>query len=83
MLSLSALILIFLIFKYADSVPALDTNAEVFSTTWINVSDWDISRIMDSLTSRTWSFFNVIIAFAWVIIVVWFIKLILRFVKKD
>ena len=53
------------------------------SSTWINVSDWDISRIMDSLTSRTWSFFNVIIAFAWVIIVVWFIKLILRFVKKD
>lgn len=53
------------------------------TSTWINVSDWDISRIMDSLTSRTWSFFNVIIAFAWVIIVVWFIKLILRFIKKD
>lgn len=53
------------------------------SSTWIYVSDWDISRIMDSLTSRTWSFFNVIIAFAWVIIVVWFIKLILRFGKKD
>lgn len=51
--------------------------------TWIHVSDWDVSSIMNSLTSRTWSFFNVIIAFAWVIIVVWFIKLILRFIKKD
>jgi hypothetical protein len=53
------------------------------TSTWINVSDTDVSGIMTSLTSRTWSFFNVIIAFAWVIIVVWFIKLILRFVRKD
>lgn len=53
------------------------------TSTWINVSDFDVSRIMESLTSWTWSFFNVIIAFAWVIIVVWFIKLILKFFKKD
>lgn len=53
------------------------------TSTWINVSDLDVQHIMSSLTSRTWSFFNVIIAFAWVIIVVWFIKLIFRFIKKD
>jgi hypothetical protein len=53
------------------------------TATWINVSDLDVSHIMTSLTSRTWSFFNVIVAFAWVIIVVWFIKLILKFIHKD
>lgn len=53
------------------------------TSTWINVSDLDVNKIMWSLTSWTWSFFNVIVAFAWVIIVVWFIKLILRFIKKD
>ena len=53
------------------------------TSTWINVSDSDVSRVMDSLTSRTWSFFNIIIAFAWVIIVIFFIKLVMRFIHKD
>lgn len=51
------------------------------TSTWINVSDFDVNRIMDSLTSWTWSFFNVIVAFAWVIIVIFFLKLIIRFIK--
>lgn len=53
------------------------------TSTWIQVLESDVNRVMNSLTWRTWSFFNVIIAFAWVIIVVWFVRLIMRFIKKD
>lgn len=54
------------------------------SSTWINISDADVSKVLGPLTSWTWSFFNVIVAFAWVIIVIWFVKLVIRFItKKD
>ena len=54
------------------------------SSTWISVSDSDVTSILNPITSWAWSFFNVIVAFAGVIIVVWFVKLILKFIKvKD
>lgn len=54
------------------------------SSTWINVSSTDVDAILNPITSWAWSFFNVIVAFAGVIIVVWFVKLILKFIKvKD
>lgn len=51
------------------------------SSDWISVSSWDVTAILNPITSWTWSFFNVIIAFAWVFIVVFFVKLILWYLK--
>lgn len=51
------------------------------SSDWISVSSWDVSSVLSPITSRTWSFFNVIVAFAWVFIVVFFVKLILSYLK--
>lgn len=51
------------------------------SADWISVSSWDVSSVLSPITSRTWSFFNVIVAFAWVFIVVFFVKLILSYLK--
>ena len=53
------------------------------TSTWIQVSDSDVSQVMNSLTSRTWSFFNLIVAFVWVIVVIWFVKLVYRFITKS
>lgn len=52
------------------------------TASWINVTDWDVWKVLTPITSRAWSFFDVIIAFAWVIIVVFFVRLILSFIKK-
>ena len=53
------------------------------TSTWINVSDTDVSKVLTPLTNWFGSYANVIIAFAWVIIVVWFIKLLTRKFNKD
>ena len=53
------------------------------SSNWISVSSWDVSAVLDPITSRAWSFFNVIVAFAWVFIVVFFTKLLLGFLHKS
>ena len=49
------------------------------SANGISVSSGDVSAILNPITSWTWSFFNVIVAFASVFIVVFFVKLILKF----
>ena len=51
------------------------------SSDWISVGSWDVSAVLNPITSRAWSFFNVIIAFAWVFIVIFFVKLILSYLK--
>lgn len=51
------------------------------SSDWISVSSWDVSSILTPITSWSSSFFNVIVAFAWVFIVVFFVKLILSYLK--
>lgn len=51
------------------------------SSDWISVGSWDVAAVLNPITSRTWSFFNVIVAFAWVFIVVFFVKLILSYLK--
>ena len=51
------------------------------SSNWISVSSWDVSSILEPITSWSSSFFNVIVAFAWVFIVVFFVKLILSYLK--
>lgn len=49
----------------------------------ISVSSGDVSSILTPMTSWAWSFFNVIVAFASVIIVVFFVRLILWFIKTK
>ena len=49
----------------------------------ISVSSGDVARVLDPITSWTWSFFNVIVAFASVFIVVFFVRLILWFIKTK
>lgn len=49
----------------------------------ISVSSGDVTSILDPITSWTWSFFNVIVAFASVFIVVFFVRLILWFIKTK
>ena len=61
---------------------ALLTQVSV-SSNWISVSSWDVSAVLDPITSWAWSFFNVIVAFAWVFIVVFFVKLLLGFLHKS
>ena len=51
------------------------------NSNWISVSSWDVTSILDPITSWAWSFFNVIVAFAGVFIVVFFVKLILSYLK--
>lgn len=51
------------------------------SSSWISVGSWDVSAVLNPITSRAWSFFNVIVAFAWVFIVIFFVKLILSYLK--
>lgn len=51
------------------------------SSDWISVSSGDVSAVLSPITSRAWSFFNVIVAFAGVFIVVFFVKLILSYLK--
>lgn len=51
------------------------------SSNWISVTDWDVNSVLTPITSWAWSFFNVIVAFAWVFIVVFFVKLILSYLK--
>ena len=51
------------------------------SSNWISVSSWDVTSILDPITSWSSSFFNVIVAFAWVFIVIFFVKLILSYLK--
>ena len=48
---------------------------------WISVASWDVSAVLNPITSRAGSFFNVIVAFAGVFIVVFFVKLILSYLK--
>lgn len=48
------------------------------TATWINVSQADVDKVLTPLTNWFGSYANVIITFAWVIIVVWFIKLLSR-----
>lgn len=50
-------------------------------SSWIYVGSWDVLAILDPITSWAWSFFNVIVAFAGVFIVVFFVKLILAYLK--
>lgn len=47
----------------------------------ISVSSGDVTSILNPITSWTWSFFNVIVAFASVFIVIFFVRLILWFIK--
>lgn len=49
----------------------------------ISVSSGDVASILNPITSWTWSFFNVIVAFASVFIVVFFVRLILWFIKTK
>lgn len=51
------------------------------SSNWISVTDWDVNSVLTPITSWAWSFFNVVVAFAWVFIVVFFVKLILSYLK--
>lgn len=51
------------------------------SADWISVGSWDVSAVLSPITSWAWSFFNVIVAFAWVFIVIFFVKLILSYLK--
>lgn len=51
------------------------------SENWISVGSWDVSAVLNPITSWAWSFFNVIVAFAWVFIVIFFVKLILSYLK--
>jgi len=51
------------------------------SADWISVWSWDITAVLNPITSWAWSFFNVIVAFAWVFIVIFFVKLILSYLK--
>ena len=51
------------------------------TSNWIGVSSGDVSAVLTPITSRAWSFFNVIVAFAWVFIVIFFVKLILSYLK--
>ena len=51
------------------------------SSNWISVSSWDVTSVLTPITSWAWSFFNVIVAFAWVFIVIFFVKLILSYLK--
>lgn len=51
------------------------------SSNWISVADSDVTAVLTPITSWAGSFFNVIVAFAWVFIVVFFVKLILWYLK--
>ena len=51
------------------------------SSNWISVWSGDVEAVLSPITSWAWSFFNVIVAFAWVFIVVFFVKLILWYLK--
>lgn len=48
---------------------------------WIYVGSWDVLAVLNPITSWAWSFFNVIVAFAWVFIIDFFVKLILSYLK--
>lgn len=48
---------------------------------WIYVGSWDVLAVLNPITSRAWSFFNVIVAFAWVFIIDFFVRLILSYLK--
>lgn len=48
---------------------------------WISVGSWDVLAVLTPITSRTSSFFNVIVAFAWVFIVFYFLERILSYLK--
>lgn len=53
------------------------------TSTWINVTSTDVSKILDPITSWAWSYFNVIIAFAGAIVIIWFVKFLTnKFVSK-
>lgn len=51
------------------------------SSDWISVWSWDVTAVLNPITSWAGSFFNVIVAFAWVFIVIFFVKLILSYLK--
>lgn len=53
------------------------------TSTWMSVSQADVDKIMTPLTNWFWSYANVIITFAWVIIVVWFIRLLSKKFNKE
>lgn len=48
---------------------------------WIYVGSWDVLAVLNPITSWAWSFFNVIVAFAWVFIIDFFVRLILSYLK--
>lgn len=50
---------------------------------WISVSDSDVSSVMTPITDWAWSFFNVLIKFAPVFVVIFFVYLIYNFIKKK
>ena len=53
------------------------------TSTWLVVSQADVDKVLTPLTNRFSSYANVIITFASVIIVVWFIKLLSRKFNKK
>lgn len=53
------------------------------SSTWIDFSSVDVEKVLTPLTNWAWSYFNVIITFAWVIIAIRFIRLLSDKIKKN
>lgn len=48
---------------------------------WIFVGSWDVVAVLDPLTTRTSSLFNVIVSFAWVFILFYVVERILAYLK--
>lgn len=51
------------------------------TSNWIFVGSGDVLAVLDPLTTRTWSLFNVIVAFAWVFILFYVVERILAYLK--
>lgn len=58
------------------------TGVTVWSN-WISVSDSDVSSVLTPMTDWAWSFFNVLIKFAPVFVVLFFLYLILNWFKNH
>lgn len=51
------------------------------TSNWIFVGSGDVLAVLDPLTTRTSSLFNVIVAFAWVFILFYIVERILSYLK--
>jgi len=50
---------------------------------WIVADSSDVAAVMNPMVTWAWSLFNLVITFAWVIVIAFFIGLLIRFVKSK